>query len=273
MSTKSSLKFDQFQNVTVQARTKMRNNEFCDVTLVSADNKKLGAHKVILAASSSFFQNMLQSENHCHPVIFMSGAKHEVLDSMVEFIYTGETKLSNNNIDSFVKLITSIELFGVNEEALKRECDKRKENMSTKRKPCKYWNSGFCKDTNCHNIHIHEDCEDHLDGYKCRRKSCQKRHRKTCRYWYTDGCDRNKQCSYLHQYTYGSRRTYSSECRNQSFTYRGRSYSRVRYSRSRDKTEERSVTRRGSRSESQNESRSRSRIHSRSGSREQSRSP
>ena len=65
---------------------------------------------------------------------------------MGEFIYTRETKISNANIDSFVKLFTSIELFEVNEEALKRKCDKRKENMSTKRKLCKYWNSGFCKD-------------------------------------------------------------------------------------------------------------------------------
>ena len=45
---------------------------------------------------------------------------------MGEFIYTRETKISNDNIDSFVKVITSIELFEVNEEALKRKCVKRK---------------------------------------------------------------------------------------------------------------------------------------------------
>ena len=132
MSINSSLKFDQFQNVTVEARQKMMNDEFCDVSLVSADNKKLEAHKVILAASSAFIKNMLQSEKHCHPVIFMSGAKHEILYSMLEFIYTGETKIANNDIDSFVKMITGIELFGVNEEALKKEFDKKKENMSMK---------------------------------------------------------------------------------------------------------------------------------------------
>ena len=261
MSTNSSLKFDQFQKVTVEARQKMRNNEFCDVTLVSADNKKLEAHKVILAASSSFFKNMLQSEKPCHPVIFMSGAKHEVLDSMLEFIYTGETKIANHDIDSFVKMITSIELFGVNEEALKKECDKKKENMSIKRKACKYWNSGFCKDKNCQNIHIHEDCEDHLDGYDCRNKCCQKRHRKTCKYWSTVGCDRNKRCSYLHQYTYGSIRKYSNEDRDQSYTYiRGRSYSRLRYSRCRYESEEKSVKGRRSRSISRMQSRSGSRM-------------
>ena len=45
----------------------------------------------------------------------MRGVKYEVLEAMLEFIYNGETKLVNENVESFVKLITDLEVFGVTE--------------------------------------------------------------------------------------------------------------------------------------------------------------
>ena len=71
MSTTTQLKFDNFQNFASKTQMKMKDNEFCDVTLASADQHKFRAHKVILAAYSSVFKNMLLSENHPHPLIFM----------------------------------------------------------------------------------------------------------------------------------------------------------------------------------------------------------
>ena len=73
MSEKAHLKFDQFQNFLGQAQVKMMNNEFCDITLVSGDNKKIEAHRVILSASSAFFKNILAGEKHANPLIFMRG--------------------------------------------------------------------------------------------------------------------------------------------------------------------------------------------------------
>ena len=43
-----------------------------------------------------------------------------------------------------------------------------------------------------------------MEGKKCSNKYCQKRHIKTCRYWFGEGCQRNKTCAYLHQDTYES---------------------------------------------------------------------
>ena len=55
MTAITNLKFYMFQNFSCQAQEKMRSNEFCDVTLVSADNNKFEAHKVILASYSNVF--------------------------------------------------------------------------------------------------------------------------------------------------------------------------------------------------------------------------
>ena len=52
MTTKRNVKFDLFQKSVSEARSKMKANEFCDVTLVSNDNCKFEAHKEILSSSS-----------------------------------------------------------------------------------------------------------------------------------------------------------------------------------------------------------------------------
>ena len=71
------MKVDQFQNIVYETYQKMRNKDFCDVTLVSADNQKLEAHKVILSGSSNVFRNMLLGEKHHNPMIFLGGLREE----------------------------------------------------------------------------------------------------------------------------------------------------------------------------------------------------
>ena len=70
----------------------MRNNYFCDVTLVRRDNQKLEVHKVILSVYINVFKNILASDMHPHPMIFMRGWKYStyfVASSTVE------TKVAN----------------------------------------------------------------------------------------------------------------------------------------------------------------------------------
>ena len=95
MSTGTQFIFNNFQNFACEAQKNMRNNELCDVTLASTDGHKFKAHKVILAAYSNVFKNMLVSEKHSHPLIFVGGIGHEVLEALLDFIYCGEAKLQN----------------------------------------------------------------------------------------------------------------------------------------------------------------------------------
>ena len=145
MPTKAHLKFDEFQNFASETQKKMRNNEFCDVTLASADNQKFQAHKVILAAYSRVFKNMLESEKHPHPIIFMTGVENEVLKALLDFIYWGEVKLEEENLAGFLQLISDIELLGVTAEALKKEISLAHDKQSKEGKSFKHWNKGFCK--------------------------------------------------------------------------------------------------------------------------------
>ena len=123
----------------------MRDDEFCDVTLASADNHKFQAHKVILSAYSNVFKNMLVSKKHPHPMIFMRGVGHEVLQALLNFIYSGEANIRQENIDSFIQLSTDLELLGITAEAMRKENSTAPEKEGGESKGCEYWNKGFCK--------------------------------------------------------------------------------------------------------------------------------
>ena len=68
-------------------------------SVISADNKRLEAHKVILSGSSNAFKNMLVDQKHPHPLIFMRGVEHKVLEDMLDLIYKGEAELEEEMND------------------------------------------------------------------------------------------------------------------------------------------------------------------------------
>ena len=96
MTEKRNIKLDLFQKSVSEARSKMKANEFCDVTLVSNDNCKFVAHKVILSLSSEVFKNLLVNERHHNPLLSMSGVKGAVLQAVLDFIYSGEAHVEGS---------------------------------------------------------------------------------------------------------------------------------------------------------------------------------
>ena len=117
----------------------------------------------------------------------------------------------------------------------RHECEnEHDENIqSSKRKfKCRYWNNGFCsKGDQCVWYHPEEDCPEYLQGEKCTKRHCNKRHRKVCRYWLkkNQGCRRGVNCQYLHQKVkepYQTEKVNSKEIDNttKSFKYINREY-------------------------------------------------
>ena len=113
MSEKICLKWNDFQdNVNSAFGSLHKENEFADVTLACDDGQQIEAHKVILAASSPFFQKLLRKNKHPHPLIFIMGMKSEDLVAIVDFLYCGETRIHQENIDSFLAIAEQFELKG-----------------------------------------------------------------------------------------------------------------------------------------------------------------
>ena len=113
-SEKLCLKWKDFQTNTIEAFGSMyEDSEFSDVTLVCEDGKQMKAHKLVLASSSEFFHNLLTKNNHNHPLIFMRGIQIEDLICVVDFIYHGEVRIHQENLDTFLTIAKELSLKGL----------------------------------------------------------------------------------------------------------------------------------------------------------------
>ena len=114
MSEKLCLQWNGFQENIISAFGNLReDNNFSDVTLACEDGQQVEAHKVILAASSPFFQKLLGRNKHPHPLIYMRGMKSEDLLAIVDFLYHGEANVFQENLDSFLAVAEELQLKGL----------------------------------------------------------------------------------------------------------------------------------------------------------------
>ena len=88
--------------------------EFTDVTLVCEDGEKIDSHKIILSAASPLFEKMLRSNKHPHPIIYLRGFLSKNLVPILDFLYFGESKVSPEDLDSFLKIGQDFQLEGLN---------------------------------------------------------------------------------------------------------------------------------------------------------------
>ena len=114
MSEKLCLQWNDFKENAVNAFGSLKDDEdFTDVTLACEDGKQVKAHKVVLASSSPFFQNILRKNKHIHPLIYMRGLKSDDLLSIVDFLYCGEANVYQENLDSFLVIAEELQLKGL----------------------------------------------------------------------------------------------------------------------------------------------------------------
>lgn len=109
-----NLKWFEFrEHLSANIKDLQHDEDFTDVTLVSEENHPIAAHKVILAASSPFFKNILKKNKHTHPLIYMRGIKGNFLSAIVEFLYNGETSVNAKDLDMFLAIADDLELKGL----------------------------------------------------------------------------------------------------------------------------------------------------------------
>ena len=105
-----------------------KDTELTDVTLACEDGNQIDVHKIVLAASSPYFHNILRGHKHSHPLICMTGLKFQDLVSIVDFFYYGETNIIHENLDTFLKIAKELYIKGLNEN---EEIVGEEENMDS----------------------------------------------------------------------------------------------------------------------------------------------
>ena len=86
-----------------EAFSSLRKDEFfCDVTLACQD-QQFKAHKVVLAASSRFFEKVLQNHKHPNPLIYLKGVEVKHMEWLLDFMYCGEVSLQQVEVEDFLR--------------------------------------------------------------------------------------------------------------------------------------------------------------------------
>ena len=114
MSEKFSLKWNDFHSNVSKTFSALRTEEdFQDVTLVSADLQQVSAHKVVLSACSKYFKNILQQNRHSNPLLCLDGVTSSELQSVLDYIYQGEVQVYQENLDRFLAVAERFQLEGL----------------------------------------------------------------------------------------------------------------------------------------------------------------
>ena len=117
-SEKLCLQWNDFkQNIGSSFGALRGDEDFSDVTLVCEDGQQIEAHKVILAASSPFFKELLRRNKHPHPLVYLRGLKSDDLVAIIDFLYFGEANVLQENLETFLAFAEELKLKGLTKEA------------------------------------------------------------------------------------------------------------------------------------------------------------
>ena len=113
MSDKFCIKRDDWNSDYFRNIRKMR----CDVTLLSSDNRDVSAHKDVLNCGSQYFLPILRLKHHePHPVIKVNEATKDELNLVLDFLYNGKVLVSQEYLETFIKLGHTFKLKGMVDE-------------------------------------------------------------------------------------------------------------------------------------------------------------
>ncbi|XP_016840247.1 broad-complex core protein isoforms 1/2/3/4/5-like isoform X3 [Nasonia vitripennis] len=104
---------------------------FTDVT-VAADGVQIKCHKMVLAACSTYFQELFVGNPCEHPVILLSNVTLNEIKAILDYMYKGEVNVSQEDLAGLLKAASDLRIKGLVEDPDKH---KRREEPPTRVTP------------------------------------------------------------------------------------------------------------------------------------------
>ncbi|GAB0097914.1 hypothetical protein DMENIID0001_135960 [Sergentomyia squamirostris] len=87
---------------------------FVDVTL-ACEGRRIHCHRVVLAACSSYFEDLLEENPAQHPIIILpKDVKFWMLQTLVDFMYRGEVSVPEDVFEDLLKIAELLQIKGFN---------------------------------------------------------------------------------------------------------------------------------------------------------------
>ena len=114
MSEKLNVEWNDHQSVWRRSLLELRSNDdFADVTLVTEDKMKFTAHKILLSSCSKTLKFILKDNFHPNPLLYLSGINSNNLGLILDYIYCGEVKLLQEQLNGFLESAKKLEIEGL----------------------------------------------------------------------------------------------------------------------------------------------------------------
>lgn len=114
MSEKFCLRWHDFEANVEKSFRRLRNEEdFCDVTLVSSDQKLLSAHKLVLSSCSEYFRGILSQSKQANLLLCLEGINSVEVTNVLDYIYNGELQMPRENLQRFLEIAHRFQLEGL----------------------------------------------------------------------------------------------------------------------------------------------------------------
>jgi hypothetical protein len=82
----------------------LKSEAFTDVTVSVHDGTSIKCHKMVLAACSSYFQDLF-IKNPCeHPIIILSDVKYCEIKAILDYMYKGEVNVAQDQLAGLLKV-------------------------------------------------------------------------------------------------------------------------------------------------------------------------
>ena len=144
---KYCLKWNEFEaNIRESFRNLREEQRLFDVTLATDDGQHIKAHKMILSAGSNFFSDIFMKTDDTNMLIYLKGTSSIELGHIIDFMYNGEAKITQEALKQFLKTAQELHVKG-----LQGDLQGLAEDESTQKKPDNH-NVKYVEDrTECRN--------------------------------------------------------------------------------------------------------------------------
>ena len=141
---KFNLSWNDFESNACSSYRKLVNDtHFTDVTLACDDNRQIKAHKVVLSSSSPVLKQILLGNPHQHPLIYLCKVKYSSLESLIKFIYLGQTEVAQSELQDFMSMAEEFEVEGLKSKLEQINEDKNNGSVKEKSEELSFENSSL----------------------------------------------------------------------------------------------------------------------------------
>ncbi|KAK7070411.1 hypothetical protein SK128_009920 [Halocaridina rubra] len=104
-------------NLLVAFDQLLQHEAFTDVTLACEDGRTLHAHRLVLAACSSYFQALfVNAHTSNHPIVVLKDVRSCDMRALLEYMYRGEVNVEHDALQGLLRVAESLKVKGLVEE-------------------------------------------------------------------------------------------------------------------------------------------------------------